>query len=189
VLNIEEQSILFDIATEAIRSNLRRKIAPPIDLDSYSNSLTSNKSCFVTLILNNELRGCIGALSSDHSLIEDVSEHAIAAAFSDPRFPPLTEKERKDVVVEISVLETPSPLDFTTETDLLEKIHEGEDGLILEEGFHRGTFLPSVWENLPDKTDFLKHLKLKAGLPMDYWSTSITIQRYTVQKFGKPMKT
>ena len=182
MLNKKEQLILFNVAEEAIKAELEHKAIPSPPLNDYSDALTANRCCFVTLMLHNELRGCIGALEPYQPLLNDVSEHAIAAAFKDPRFPPLKEEEYQHIVIEISVLDTPSFITFTDEKNLLDQISEGEDGLILEDGSYRGTFLPSVWENLPNKNDFWQQLKQKAGLSLDHWSNTLTVQRYGVQK-------
>lgn len=179
-----EQSILSKLAKETIKANIDNSEPPHIILENYSDALTSLGCCFVTLDLNDELRGCIGTLEPYQPLIEDVAEHAIAAAFRDPRFPPLSKKEYPNISLEISVLNTPTPMTFKNEQNLLEQIMEGKDGLILEDGNYRGTFLPAVWEGLPNKKDFWQQLKQKAGMPFDYWSDTLTVHRYGVQKFG-----
>ena len=131
-----------------------------------------------------QLRGCIGTLEACRPLAEDVSRNAWAAAFRDPRFPPLQESELAGLDIHISVLSEAEPVTFGSEQDLLGRIRPGVDGLILEERSARGTFLPSVWESLPEPEQFLAHLKLKAGLPADYWSASVRMWRYTTQSFG-----
>lgn len=186
MLNKEDQLVLYNVAKEAIKAKLLQKAIPSIALNNYAKSLTDIKCCFVTLTLHNELRGCIGALEPYQALVLDVCDHAIAAAFNDPRFPPLKAEEYNDIALEISVLDTPTPISFANEQDLLDQIQEGEDGLILEDGGHRGTFLPAVWESLPNKQDFWKHLKQKAGLPADHWSSTITVRRYRTQKIETP---
>jgi len=129
--------------------------------------------------MNGELRGCIGTLSAYRQLQVDVAENALAAAFKDPRFMPLTAYEFLKTNISISILTEPEEINFTSEEDLLSKIRPGVDGLILSAGNNRGTFLPSVWEDLPEKELFWVHLKRKAGLSMDYWSPSIKVERYT----------
>jgi AmmeMemoRadiSam system protein B/AmmeMemoRadiSam system protein A len=135
-------------------------------------------AAFVTLKKNGELRGCIGSLSACRPLSEDVAENAFAAAFRDYRFNTLTDDELDEIEVSISVLTAPEPMSFTSEQDLLSQLQPGVDGMILTEGGNRGTFLPSVWENLPEPASFLSHLKMKAGLPADYWSGTMKIERY-----------
>ena len=116
--------------------------------------------------------------------MEDVAENAFAAAFRDPRFPPLRPDEYPRLEYHISILNPPEPMTVTSEADLLQQLRPGVDGLVLIEGARRATFLPSVWEQLPDPRQFLAHLKMKAGLPADYWSDSLRFERYTVEEFG-----
>ena len=116
-------------------------------------------------------------------LAEDVAHNAFAAAFSDHRFSPLEENELEQLDIHISILGTPEKMFFDSEDDLLTQIRPDIDGLIMEEGQRRGTFLPSVWESVQDKKEFLNHLKMKSGLPGNYWSDSIRIHRYTVEEF------
>jgi AmmeMemoRadiSam system protein A len=114
-----------------------------------------------------------------------VAQNAYAAAFSDPRFPPLREGEFEELDIHISILSPAEAMHFTSEADLLQQLRPGEDGLVMEEGFRRGTFLPSVWEQLPTPELFLRHLKQKAGLPADYWSSTLEVSRYTTHSFGR----
>ena len=122
-------------------------------------------------------------LEACRPLVEDVAENACAAAFDDPRFEPLSKEEFDELDIHISVLSPPEEMTFVSEKDLLERVRPGVDGLILQEGGRRGTFLPSVWEELPDKELFLMHLKMKAGLPNTYWSDSLRVFRYTAEYF------
>lgn len=115
----------------------------------------------------------------------DVAENAFASAFRDPRFPPLAHFELADLIIEISVLGPSQPLSFTSEEELLRIIEPGRDGLILEDGTARGTFLPTVWESLPHPRDFLRHLKQKAGLGPDHWSEQIRVRRYRTESFSE----
>lgn len=138
---------------------------------------------FVTLILHERLRGCIGTLEAHRSLLDDVRHNAVAAAFSDPRFPPLSTAEFSSVQVEVSVLSKAEPMMFGSERDALTQLRPNEDGVILQFGYHRATFLPQVWEQLPTPKEFMAHLKNKAGLAADFWSDDIKLSRYTVQKF------
>ena len=130
-----------------------------------------------------QLRGCIGILKPVRPLAEDIAYNAWAAAFSDSRFMPLQADELDGLDIHISILAAPEKMEFASEDDLVEQIRPGTDGLILEDGFNKGTFLPSVWESLKDSREFLNHLKLKAGLPAIYWSDEIRVQRYTVEEF------
>lgn len=139
---------------------------------------------FVTLKVQGQLRGCIGSLVSTDSIVEGVRENAINAAFGDPRFPPLTREELDAVAIEVSVLTEPQPLDYRDAADLIAKLRPGIDGLIIRQGIASATFLPQVWEQLPDPQQFLAHLCLKAGLPMDAWQRgTLTVMTYQVQYF------
>jgi AmmeMemoRadiSam system protein A len=138
---------------------------------------------FVTLTQNGQLRGCIGSLEAYRPLATDVAENAVAAAFRDPRFPPLTRDELTRTRVEVSLLEPSEAMDFVDEADAIARLCPGIDGLILTHGHRRATFLPQVWESLPDPQRFLAQLKLKAGLPADFWDEKITLARYGVQKW------
>lgn len=138
---------------------------------------------FVTLTQNGQLRGCIGSLEAHRALATDVAENAVAAAFRDPRFPPLASDELARTRVEVSLLEASQPMDFIDEADALARLRPGIDGLILTHGHRRSTFLPQVWESLPDPRRFMAQLKLKAGLPADFWDEKISLARYGVQKW------
>jgi AmmeMemoRadiSam system protein A len=138
---------------------------------------------FVTLTKDGELRGCIGSLEPARALADDVAQNAIGAAFRDPRFPQMSVQEWSQCRVELSLLATPKPLRFADEADLLAQIVAGEDGLIIECDGKRGTFLPQVWEDLPDKRIFLAHLLRKAGLPADTRLTRCKLWRYRVVKW------
>jgi len=138
---------------------------------------------FVTLTRGGELRGCIGTLIAERPLHEDVTHNARAAAFHDPRFLPVTRRELADIAVEISLLSALESLSFESESHLLAQLRPGTDGLLLEHGRRRGTFLPQVWEQLPEPKSFLKHLKHKAGLPTDFWVRDLKVSRYTVTKW------
>jgi AmmeMemoRadiSam system protein A len=179
----EEHILLHRIAREAVEYGLRKGGHLPVDASRYPRPLREPGASFVTLKKHGELRGCIGSLEAYRPLVEDVAHNAYAAAFSDPRFTPLSEAELIDVEFHISVLTPAVQMYFESEADLLRQIQPGIDGLVLEDGGHRGTFLPSVWESLPDAAQFLQHLKMKAGLPADYWSDSLKVSRYASESF------
>jgi AmmeMemoRadiSam system protein A len=143
-------------------------------------------AAFVTLTQAGELRGCIGSLEAWRPLRQDVRANAVAAAFDDPRFPPLGADELARTAIEVSVLSAPEPIAFTDRADLLRQLRPGVDGLILSAPGHRGTFLPQVWEQLPTPELFLEHLVRKAHLPPGYWSDDVVVQRYTVAAFAEP---
>lgn len=142
------------------------------------------RATFVTLEIGGALRGCIGVLEAIRPLVVDVARNAFAAAFEDPRFPRLTRAELPRLDIHISVLTPPEPMHFDSEADLLRQIRPGIDGLILEDRGRRGTFLPSVWEQLPKPDEFFEHLRHKAGLPGGYWSETLIVSRYTTESFG-----
>lgn len=141
---------------------------------------------FVTLTQAGQLRGCMGTLEAYRPLRQDVQENALAAAFRDPRFYPLGQEELPRTRVEVSLLTVPEPFEFRDEADALAKLRPGIDGLILTYAGHRATFLPQVWESLPDPRRFMAELKRKAGLPGDFWSEKVVLARYGVTKWKEP---
>ncbi|MCD6297937.1 MAG: AmmeMemoRadiSam system protein A [Deltaproteobacteria bacterium] len=142
------------------------------------------RGTFVTLTIGGNLRGCIGHIIPQESLIEGIRINAANAAFRDPRFPRLTKGELEKIHVEISILTEPKPLSYSDGDDLLKKLRPDIDGVIIKKGYHQATFLPQVWEQLPRKEDFLSHLCLKAGLSGDAWNTGdLEVSIYQVQAF------
>ena len=137
---------------------------------------------FVTLELDGILRGCIGSIIAHKPLIKDLIHNAHAAAFSDPRFPPLTLNEYNKISIQVSLLSKPERLEFKTEKELLEKLTPQTDGLIIRDGNFQAVFLPDVWEQLPDKKEFLEQLKLKAGLPKNYFSENLEAFKFSTTK-------
>jgi AmmeMemoRadiSam system protein A len=153
-----------------------------VDPDRFSPRLRKPGACFVTLRRSGRLRGCVGSLDATRSLVEDVAHNAFASAFRDTRFQPLTEaEERAELDLHLSILTPPEPLPCRSEAELLSKLRPGIDGLILRDGSHRATFLPSVWESLVEPKKFLAELKRKAGLREDHWSDGIRFQRYRTE--------
>ncbi|MBE2258752.1 MAG: AmmeMemoRadiSam system protein A [Rhodobacteraceae bacterium] len=138
---------------------------------------------FVTLTQNGRLRGCIGSLEAYRPLAVDVAENAVAAAFGDPRFAPLSAQEFPRTRLEVSLLTTPEPFPVSDEADALARLRPGIDGLILSCGRRRATFLPQVWASLADPRQFLAELKVKAGLPADFWDEQLTLARYGARKW------
>lgn len=182
-LTLKEQTTLKQTAQQSIAHGLENHQPLPIDLSLYSGHLVAPGASFVTLQINDKLRGCVGTLKAYQPLIQDVAQHAYMAAFKDGRFPPVMSSEIDSLSYHISVLDPCQPLAFTSEQDLIDKIRPGTDGLILVDNSHQGTFLPSVWQQIPTPALFIQHLKQKAGLPADYWSESIKVFRYTVFEF------
>lgn len=179
-LSDEQRHLLQSIARESIQYGLTTGQPLQVDLDKLDEALRQPAASFVTLNLHGRLRGCIGSLQAVRPLAEDVAHNAFAAAFQDYRFPPLTAEEFPDIDIHISLLSTPEPVDVRSEDELLAQLRPGKDGLILEDGPYRSTFLPQVWETLPEPERFLSELKMKAGLSPDYWSDTINFSRYTV---------
>ena len=178
------QQQLLAVAKNSIQHGLKTGRPLKINLNDYPAELTERRATFVTLQINHQLRGCIGMLEAFRPLAEDIAENAFAAAFKDPRFPPLKADELDNLDIHLSILTPAEPVFFSSECDLISQLKPGIDGLILEEGHRRGTFLPSVWESLPESEQFLQHLKQKAGLPPDYWSKNIRIYRYRAEVIG-----
>lgn len=138
---------------------------------------------FVTLTLHGQQRGCIGSLEASRPLIDDVRHNAVTAAFEDPRFAPLTKEEFADVIIDVALLSAPEPIRFSSEKDALTQLNPGLDGVTLECGANRATFLPNAWVDLPDRQDYLAHLKSQAGLAEDFWSDDIKLSRFTIRKW------
>lgn len=184
-LDPDQRRTLLELARRSIACGLEQ--GRPLDVNpaKHDAALQVRRAAFVTLHKGGQLRGCIGHLEAMQPLVRDVVENAFAAAFRDRRFPPVNRAELDALHIEISVLSPSAPMAFTSEADLLSQIEPGRDGLILEDGYARGTFLPSVWESLPDPADFLQHLKRKAGLPPDHWSDSLRISRYRTESFAE----
>lgn len=183
MLDDKDRKDLHAIARASIRHGMAYGRPLAINAGELSTALQANGAAFVTLEIGGNLRGCIGTLEAHRFLAVDVAQNAYAAAFRDPRFPPLTRMEEDQVDMHISVLSAPAPLLVRDEADLLRQLRPGVDGLILSEGARRATFLPSVWEQLPDPRKFVAHLKHKAGWPATYWSATIQVERYTSESF------
>jgi AmmeMemoRadiSam system protein A len=182
-LSDEDQQTCLQVAHQSIKHGLQQGAALKITSRDYPGNLQQNLATFVTLHKNGELRGCIGTLEAYQPLINDIAEHAYAAAFKDPRFPALEKNEFEQLEIKISILGKPERMTFKDEEDLLQQIRPDVDGLILEHGYNRGTFLPSVWEQVADKKEFLNHLKIKAGLSAGWWENAAKISRYETFSF------
>lgn len=175
----ERGAVLLAIAREAIAGSADQA-AGCRDEDW----LREPGACFVTLKLDGELRGCIGTIDAHRPLAEDIARNARAAAFRDPRFPPVSEAERARLEVEVSVLAPREPLPAASEAEALALLRPGVDGLALEFNGASATFLPQVWESIPDPEAFLDALRRKAGLPPRFWHPDVRLSRYTVEKFA-----
>lgn len=183
-LSLEERHYLLILARESIERAVKGEALPSLAMESMSPNLKAPGVVFVTLTRRGELRGCIGALEPSQPLVEDVREHAIASAQQDYRFPPVREAELSEVVIEISRLTTPSPLEYTRGEDLLTLLKPGVHGVVLRDGWRKATFLPQVWEKLPDVEEFLSHLCHKMGAPPDLWRRKkLEVLVYQVEEF------
>ncbi len=140
-------------------------------------------ACFVTLTQAGQLRGCIGTLEAWRTLLADVKANAVAAALQDPRFAPLLATELAQTEIEVSLLSAMQPMRFDSEAQALDQLEPGMDGVVFEFERYRSTFLPQVWEQLPTASEFMAHLKRKAGLPPDFWASGVRLSRYTVSKW------
>ncbi len=173
----------------ALLARARNAIAAVLGLEAAPEpahpALDRLGATFVTLRHAGALRGCIGTLQARQALHDDVRAHAVAAAFDDPRFLPLAREEFAGLQIEVSVLGESEPLAAATETEARAALRRGVDGVILEWRGRRATFLPQVWEQLPQAAAFLNALKLKAGLPPDFWAQDLRLARYQVRKFAE----
>jgi AmmeMemoRadiSam system protein A len=174
----ERGRILVSIARESIARGPEAACARP---DEW---LRERAATFVTLRADGELRGCIGTVDAHRELAEDVAHNAHAAAYRDPRFPPVRRGECDGLQVEVSVLSPRTSLPVASEADALAALRPGTDGVVLEYRELRATFLPQVWENLPDALDFLSELRRKASLPQRFWDPEVRLWRYTVEKYA-----
>lgn len=168
---------LLRLARASISTALGRRV----DTTEDAAELHAPGACFVTLTQQGQLRGCIGSLQARRSLRADVQANAVAAALQDTRFAPLSLAELEHTDIEVSVLSPMQAMQFANEADALAQLRPGVDGVVFEWGAHRSTFLPQVWEQLPQTCDFMAQLKRKAGLPGNFWDTGVRLQRYTVQ--------
>jgi uncharacterized protein len=183
-LTHEERKILLKLARQALETGVRGNILPQVDQDLLTPALRAEGASFITLTVNGNLRGCIGALEPYQALYEDVREHAVAAALEDYRFPTVQENELDRIKIEVSRLTIPEHLKYVNSDDLLLELNQGKDGVILRDGFRRATFLPQVWEKIPDKADFLGNLCYKMGVAPDTWQRKhLDVLVYHVEEF------
>ena len=175
---------LLQLALDSIESGIRSGIPTTVNSVAYTGALNEPRASFVTLKKGDALRGCIGSLEAHRCLVDDVAANAFAAAFRDPRFQKLEGDEVDLLNIGISVLGPRETLTFDSQQSLLDMLRPGQDGLILHDGNARATFLPAVWESLPQPAAFLEQLKIKAGLTPDYWSDTLKVWRYTTESFA-----
>ncbi len=176
---------LLDVARTSIRQGLHAPDPPDFEQIPPDHFLDTPRATFVTLEIESELVGCLGKTNPVYPIGYDVAYNAYGAAFRDPRFSRIEADDLSDLDIHISLLSPLDPLDVSTRAELIASIEPGVHGLLIEQGDHRGTFLPSVWETCPNPDTFLRHLNRKADLPPDYWSSDLDIYRYTVEAFDR----
>lgn len=183
-LTAEEQRILLRLAREALEHGVRGMPPPALEPAALTPRLRAPGAAFVTLTIQGELRGCVGSLAAQQPLAEDVRAHAVDASIEDPRFPPVLPAELERIEIEVSCLSTPEKLEYTDAGDLLGRLRPGVDGVLLQDGFRRATYLPQVWEKIPEEAAFLDSLCQKMGLPPDSWRKKhLEVLVYQVQSF------
>lgn len=182
----KDQKLLLTLARNSIIIKDKSKVLHDNEIQNLNPALKENRGAFVTLHKNENLRGCIGYILPMFPLYQTIIENAYNAAYKDPRFPPVSKDEIKDLKIEISILTLPEQLQYIDGCDLLKKLKPNEDGVIIKKGFYSATFLPQVWEQLPQKEDFLSHLCMKAGLDRNEWkSNSLEVEIYKAIVFGE----
>jgi AmmeMemoRadiSam system protein A len=183
-LTLDEQKTLLRVAREAIEHRVRGEKRPGIQTEAMTSILREQGATCITLTMGGELRGCIGALEAYQPLVEDVREHAVAAALEDPRFPPLSDDELSRIQIEISRLTRPFPLEYKDADDLISKLRPYIDGVILKDGLRRSTFLPQVWEKISDPSEFMDNLCYKMGAAHHHWRNKhLDVFTYQVEEF------
>lgn len=181
-LTDEQGQVLVKLARANIAAELGFKAPWP----EHDDFLKHPGASFVTLHLDGQLRGCIGTLVPYRELCDDVAENALSAAFHDPRFRPLSAAEYPEIELSVSVLSPPQPVEFDgTEAGAIAALQPGSDGVVLYAGRHRATYLPQVWESLPDPQEFLRSLKRKARLDDHFWSSEVRLERYSVDEWSE----
>lgn len=187
-INAEQGQALVKLARKTLLERFGRKLAAEEEIllaDKLKHpGLQTAIGVFVTLKKGGRLRGCIGTLEGREPLVDGVRSNSVNAAFHDPRFGPLQNMELDQVSIEVSVLTEPQPLEYTDADDLITKLRPGLDGVTIRKGFAGATFLPQVWEQLPDPEDFLSHLCMKANMGAHAWRNSrLEVETYQVQHF------
>jgi len=188
LMHSRDAECLHAVARASIETGMLRGVPLEPDLASATAGMLAEGASFVTLHRAGVLRGCVGTLEALRPLVVDVAHNAFRSAFWDPRFHPLSRSELTEIDVHISVLSAPEAVECASEADLLERLRPGIDGLILHAGHARATFLPAVWEQAPEPREFLRNLKVKAGLPADYWSTALRFERYAAHAIPSPAR-
>lgn len=178
----ENNKILLNLAREAIKVKLENR---EVNIGEIPDELKEERGTFVTLTIDGQLRGCIGHILPVQELYKDIIENAQSAAFSDPRFPPLTKEEFEKIKIEVSILDLPQKFSFVSPDALITMLAQNKPGVILKKGLHQSTFLPQVWIKLPDPEAFMAHLCLKARLDPEEWKENSEISIYNVEKISE----
>ncbi len=183
-LSDEERKILLRVARQALEAAVRRQPEPQLNGQEMTSRLQEPGASFVTLTIRGVLRGCVGTLEPYQSLVDDVCEHAVAAALQDFRFHPVRPEELNQIEIEVSRLTIPQLLPYITPESLVDSLRPGIDGVVLRDGMRRATFLPQVWEKLPDPVEFLEHLCAKMGADPELWKRiKLEVLVYQVEEF------
>jgi AmmeMemoRadiSam system protein A len=186
MLTLTEKRILLKLAREALEIGVKGNALKELNLEELPDRLKQDGVSFVTLMKDEHLRGCIGALEATRPLAQDVQQHAIAAALDDYRFPPVQADELGDITIEISYLTPPVSLKYEVPRELINYLRPGIDGVVIRDGVRRATFLPQVWEKIPEANNFLNMLCQKMGAPPDYWQKKrLEVLTYQVEKFSE----
>ena len=180
-----EKSLLLAIARKSIEQGIDTRVPLEVADSLMAGVLAQKAGSFVTLSLRGELRGCIGSLEPVQLLAQSVATNAFKAAFQDRRFQPLNRRDISQTYIDVAILSPPEPMPVSSHDELLQALRPGKDGLILEDGPHRATFLPKVWERLTDPREFVAHLMNKAGLPATHWSDTLRFSRYLTVSFAE----
>lgn len=178
-----DRYLLRKLARDAIKYGLMHQAVMTVELETMPSSVQLPGASFVTLFFKGSLRGCIGSIEAHRPLAQDIASNAYAAAFRDHRFEPVNEQIVDDLTLHIAVLTTPERIDCQTEQQLINQLQPGCDGVIIEDDTHRATFLPAVWDSLPNPERFITELKRKAGLQPGYWSETLRCYRYRTERF------
>lgn len=172
--------LLLEVARNSIRHGLDVGGPLAVDPSEFPPDLREPRATFVTLKRANALRGCTGSIEARRPLVADIAHNAHASAFADPRFSPLTPPEFEDLEIQLSILSPLERIHVDSEEALVAELRPKVDGLVISDGERLGTYLPAVWDTLPEARKFVQELKRKAGLPQDYWSSTLELYRYTV---------
>jgi uncharacterized protein len=186
VLSDADRRALLDVAADVIGETVARRDPPMPHPSDFDAQLREPGASFVTLERDDQLLGCIGSLVAAEPLVVDVARHALAAAFADPRLPPVTRNDFEKMSIKVSVLTRPEPLTVAAFDELVAAVRPGVDGLLVEAGRNRATLLPSVWGHVGDTEEFLAVLWQKAGFARRAWPADMAVSRYRTEEFGDP---